>query len=79
MSERRNIEGTITQISNKVSTKGQSYSIYKVITLDGAEIDAFKWERNLNLLNKVAKFDIESTTKNDKQYNTIVSMEVVQK
>lgn len=79
MTERKFLEGTIIGISNKVNPKGVSYSIYKIVTLDGAEIDAFKWENNLNLLNKVAKFEVESTTKNDKQYNTIVGLEVVQK
>lgn len=79
MNEMKILEGTIIGITNKVSAKGQAYSIYKVVTLNGAKIDLFKWENNLSLLNKVAKFEVESTTKNDKQYLNITSLEVIQK
>ncbi len=79
MTEKRVLEGTIVGINNKVSTKGQPYSVYKVVTLDGAELNLYKWENNLNLLNKVVKFEIDSEIKGDKQYDTIAKMEVVQK
>lgn len=79
MEERRVLEGTIVGVNNKVSTKGQPYTVYKMVTLEGAELSLYKWENNLNLLNKVVKCEIETTEKNEKQYNTVVSMVVIQK
>lgn len=76
MNERTQISGTITRINNKVSSKGQSYSIFSIVTLEGEELNLFKWDNNLKLLNKFAKFEIESNIKDDKQYNTIITMEV---
>lgn len=77
--ERKVLEGTIVGINNKVSIKGQSYTVYKVVTLDEAELNLYKWESNLDLLNKIVRFEVESTVKGDKQYDTIAKMEVVQK
>lgn len=79
MNEKKVLEGTIVGINNKVSIKGQPYTVYKVVTLDGAELSLYKWESNLDLLNKVARFEIDTTIKGDKQYDTIAKMEVVQK
>lgn len=79
MIEKTMVEGTITNISNKISTKGQAYSIFRVITLEGEEIDIFRFDNNLSLLNKVCKFEIESTIINEKQYNRIIEMEVTTK
>jgi len=79
MNEKKVFEGTIVGINNKVSVKGQPFTIYKVITLEGAELNLYKWENNLNLLNKMVKFEIDSETKGDKQYDTISKMEVLQK
>ncbi|MCK9319161.1 MAG: hypothetical protein WCY27_03025 [archaeon] len=75
MSERKTIEGTVLSISNKVNPKGVSYSIYKVSTLEGKELDLFLWNNNLRLLNRLCRFEIESNIKDDKQYNTIITME----
>ncbi len=76
MNEKKQISGTITGINNKVSSKGQSYSIFSIVTLEGKELNLFKWDNNLKLLNKFADFEFESNIKGDKQYNTIITMEV---
>lgn len=76
MTEKKQISGIITGINNKVYSKGQSYSIFSIITLEGEELCLFMWDNNLKLLNKFAKFEFESNIKDDKQYNTIITMEV---
>lgn len=77
--EKNIINGTITKVSNRISSKGQAYSIFRITTLEGKEIDLFKFDNNLNLLNRLCQFEIESTTKNDKEYLTIKNLEVDKK
>lgn len=79
MNEKTRIQGTITKVSNRISSKGQAYSIFRITTLEGKEIDLFKFDNNLNLLNRLCQFEIESTTKNDKEYLTIKNLEVDKK
>jgi len=73
------IEGTILSINNKVSQKGVPYAIYKVSNLEGKEQDLFKWDNNFKLLNRFCKFEIESTEKDGKKYDTIISVQEVKK
>ncbi|HOZ35657.1 MAG TPA: hypothetical protein PLK55_01570 [archaeon] len=79
MSERKSIEGTILSISNKVNPKGVPYSIYKISTLEGKELDLFQWNNNFRLLNKLCRFEIESNTKDNKEYNSIIEIKEVKK
>ena len=79
MVERKAIEGTVLSISNKVNLKGVAYSIYKVSTLEGEELDLFLWNNNLRLLNRFCRFEIESNTKDNKEYNSIIEIEEVKK
>ena len=79
MSESKSIEGTILSISNKVNPKGVAYSIYKISTLEGKEEDLFQWNNNLRLLNRLCRFEIESNTKDNKEYNSIIEIKEVKK
>jgi hypothetical protein len=79
MTERKVIEGTILSISNKVNSKGVSYSIYKVSTLEGEELSLFQWNNNLKLLNRLCEFEIESNTKDNKEYNSIIEIKEAKK
>lgn len=79
MNETKKIQGTIAKISNRISSKGQAYSIFRITTLDGKEIDLFKFDNNLSLLNRLCQFEVESTTKNDKEYLTIRNLEADRK
>lgn len=79
MKEKRTISGTITRINNKISAKGVSFSIYSIVTLEGKEMDLFKFENNLKLLNRLCKFEVESNMKDNKEYNTIIDVQEVKK
>jgi hypothetical protein len=73
----KQIQGTILSINNKVNSKGVPFSILKISDLEGKEIDLFLWQNNFKLINKFANFEIESTIKDDKTYNSIITMDVI--
>jgi len=72
------VQGTITGIKNKISSKGVSYTIYDIMTLDGKELSLFYWQNNLNQLEKQAKFEITKTNSKDGIiFHNIDTMEVL--
>jgi hypothetical protein len=72
------VQGTITRIKNKISSKGVPYTIYDIITLDGKELSIFYWQNNLSQLEKLAKFEITKThSKDGTIFHNINKMEVI--
>jgi hypothetical protein len=77
MIETKEVKGTILSISNKVSSKNVPFTRYKIINLEGQEITLFKWNYNLEPLNKFVKFEIEKTTKEGQDFYNIKAMELI--